>query len=249
MKIAPDLILPPGYPALYVKSSKTLVLSDFHLGFESAATRENIYLPRVQLKKAIEIIADLTKLVEADRLVINGDLKHVFEKLTAQEREESTKFLSVAKDYFKEILLVRGNHDNYISVVTSRFDVPLVEMAELNSETVAIHGHEYDEKRLSYKYIVIGHEHPSLRIPDELGGVLRYPCFLLTPLKNGSVVIVLPAAGHYQTGNPVTLDRGQYLSPVMREHGIIEEAVPFVVDYGRITLEFPRLSKLAILSY
>lgn len=248
MRITRDLFLPIGYPALYVKGLKTVVISDLHLGFESAVSSEGIYLPRVQLKKAIDLITNLSKITEAEILVINGDLKHVFEKLTVQEREESTKFLSVAKDFFKEIILVRGNHDNYISVVTDRFDIPIVEKLELNQETVALHGHFYNEEILRYKYIVIGHEHPSLRVPDELGGVLRFPCFLLTPLRNGSTVIVLPAAGHYQTGNPVTLDENQYLSPIMREQGVIGESVPYVIDYGKLTLEFPRLSKLMLIS-
>jgi putative SbcD/Mre11-related phosphoesterase len=248
MRITSDLYLLVGYPALYVKSVRAVVISDLHLGFESAVSSEGIYLPRVQLKKAIDLVTNLSKITNAEKLIINGDLKHVFEKLTLQEREESTKLLSVAKDYFKEIVLVRGNHDNYISVVTSRFDIPILEKLELNPETVALHGHIYEEEALRYKYIVIGHEHPSLRIPDELGGVLRFPCFLVTPLRNSSTAIVLPAAGHYQTGNPVTLDENQYLSPLIKKQGIIGESVPYVVEYGKITLEFPRLSKLMLIS-
>lgn len=246
MMLTEDLFLPPGYPALYLKNKKTVIISDLHLGFESAVASEGIYLPRIQLKKAIELIMALSRVTNAYTLVINGDLKHVFEKLTIQEREEITKFLSVAKDTYKEIVLIRGNHDNYITIVTDRFDVPIVPKLSFDEEVVAIHGHEYDDQVLSHKYIVIGHEHPSLRISDELGGVLRFSSFLLTPLINGSMALVLPAAGHYQTGNPLSLDSSQYLSPLLKEKGIISEAIPFVLDFGKLTIEFPSLSKINI---
>jgi len=244
IQISSNLALLPGLPAVYAKAKKAVVISDLHLGFETAAVREGIYVPKVQLKRALELLKILASRSAAETLVINGDLKHVFEKLTVQEREEATKFLSAAKDYFSEIVLVEGNHDNYISVVASRFDVPIVDRLELAPDAIAVHGHKYDEKVLDYKYILIGHEHPSLKIPDELGGVLRLPSFLLVPLKNGSLAVVLPASGHYQTGNPATLDPGQYLSPLVRDLGLIGEAVPYVVDYGRATLEFPKLASL-----
>lgn len=234
----------PGYPAVFLKSRNAVVICDLHLGFETAVIREGVYLPRVQLRRAQELMVSLAHVAGARELVICGDLKHVFERLTPQEREEATKLLALAKEYFDNIVLVRGNHDNYVTIVTDRFDVMVVGYLEVSGDTVVIHGHEYDERVLGYKNVIMGHEHPALRIPDEIGGVLKLPAFLLVPLRNGSRAVVLPAAGHYQTGNVLTLDPSQYLSPLIRGHGVVSEAVPLVLEYGKLTLEFPRLANL-----
>jgi len=237
----------PGYPAALYKND-ILIMADFHLGFENEVAKEGVYVPRLQLKKAIGTIQSIIEnFIRPYKFVINGDLKHTFEKLTVQEREEISKFLSVIKDYFDEILLVRGNHDNYVSIITDRFDVVLTEFFEPDEKTLLIHGHKYSLEQLENKeLIVIGHEHPAFKVFDEMGSITKYPCFLHVPLtlKNKSV-LVLPAAGYYQTGNPVTLDPTEYLSPLIKKHGIVEEAVPIIFEYGKDAFEFPPLKTVS----
>ena len=237
----------PGKPALYNKQAKAIVIADLHLGFESEAVKEGLYLPRLQLRKAKELVEKLSREVGAPLLVINGDLKHTFEKLTMQEREELSKFLAHAREYFSDIVLVRGNHDTFVTIITDRFDVDVVESFRLDSETMLVHGHRKYHRDLDrdIKYVVIGHEHPAVKISDELGSVAKYPCFLQMPLKDGRTLIVLPAAGYYQTGNPVTLDSSQYLSPIVRELGVVPEAVPIVFAPEGRSFEFPPLGEMA----
>ena len=234
----------PGYPAAYYKHKRALVIADLHLGFETEAQREGIYLPRLQLKKALELIRRLSARLDVHVLVINGDIKQTFEKLTLQEREEVAKFLAEAKDRVHEIVLVRGNHDNYVSIITSRFDVPIVERYELSNDILLIHGHRVESKDLRYRLLVVGHEHPAFKLFDELGSVAKLPCFLHTPLVNGNSCLVLPAAGYYQTGNPVTLNRMEYLSPLLKNYSVIEEATPIVFELEKEVIEFPPLKAL-----
>ncbi len=233
----------PGLPALYIPAEDMIVLADLHLGFESEASKSGIHVPRLQLKKSIELIMKLTENVSCRKLLINGDLKHTFEKLTIQEREEVSIFLSKAKDYFTDIILVRGNHDNYVSIVTERFDVDLREQYATGN-VLFVHGHKNINDYSRYKVIVIGHEHPALKISDELGAFMKLPCFLATPGKHGEIILVLPAAGYYQTGNEVTLEPSNYLSPIMQSEGLIEEAVPILFSEGLELLEFPALKYL-----
>ncbi len=242
-----SLAVVPGSPAMYHREKKALVIADLHLGFESEAAREGVYLPRLQLRKALDLLDRLHSETEATLLVIDGDLKHTFEKLTMQEREEVSKFLAHAKDLFHDVLLVRGNHDNYITIITNRFDVEVVESLRLDSETLLVHGHRMysEEEARGAKYVVIGHEHPAIKVSDELGSVAKYPCFLSMPLTDGRTLLVLPAAGYYQTGNPVTLDRSAYLSPIVRKIGIVEEAVPIIFEPGGSSMEFPPLGELS----
>jgi putative SbcD/Mre11-related phosphoesterase len=239
-----DIVIVPGYPAITSRDKKTVVIADLHLGYEEAMAREGVYLPYIQLTKAIKLIQDLQRITGASTLVINGDIKNSFDKLTSQERIEIIKFFAKGKELYENIILVRGNHDNYVPIITSRMDIELVEKYRLTNETLVIHGHKIPEDFNEYKLVVIGHEHPSFTLKDELGSITKVPCFLKVPTTIGNTVLVMPAAGYYQTGNPISLDRNNYLSPILRKYGVIEEAVPIIVDIeGGTLFEFPPLKE------
>ncbi len=235
--------LVPGYPAVYIDKTRDLIIADLHLGFEEEASKAGVYIPRLQLRKGIEMLRDLHEKTPARRLVIDGDLKHTFDKLTIQEREETTKFLAVAKDLFSEVILVRGNHDNYVTIVTERFDVEVLEAYRPTNEILVVHGHKEPEVH-DYNIIIIGHEHPALRIEDELGAIAKIPCFLIVPLKEGAIALVLPASGYYQTGNDVTCNPENYLSPIIRGKGNVENAIPVIYGKEFGLMEFPVLKTL-----
>lgn len=240
-----DMVLVPGRPAVYNKVSQTLVIADLHLGYEDEVAQQGIFLPQVQLKKAINMIIELQELTKAKILVINGDIKNSFNKLTMKEREEIIRFFGKAKEIFDEVILVRGNHDNYVPIITEKMEIPVVNFYKISEKSVAIHGHEIIEEVLKYSLIIIGHEHPAVVLKDELGSLMKIPVFLKVPLKNEKKLLVLPAAGYYQSGNPVTLDIRNYLSPIVREFGLIEQAVPILVDQeGKDLIEFPTLVSL-----
>jgi len=80
-----DLRLLGRSPALVHELSSSLVISDVHLGYEDSMASQGVYLPRLQLRRAKLIIDEASKL-GLSRIVVNGDLKHVFEKLTKGRR-------------------------------------------------------------------------------------------------------------------------------------------------------------------
>ncbi|HEW64479.1 metallophosphoesterase [Fervidicoccus fontis] len=234
-----------GEPAIFHEASQSIIIADLHLGFEDEAAESGVFLPKMQLKKAIDLIIRLKELTKAKKLIINGDIKNSFNRLTIQEREEIIRFFGKSKDLYDEVILVRGNHDNYVSIIAEKMNVPIVESYKLSNMTILLHGHKLTEEIFSYKNIIIGHEHPSFTIKDEIGSVVKMPCFLKVPLKNGSNVIVIPAAGYYQSGNPISLIRENYLSPIIREYGIIDEIVPIIIDtYNKDLIEFPTLKAI-----
>ncbi|MEM0046323.1 MAG: metallophosphoesterase [Fervidicoccaceae archaeon] len=241
-----ELILIPGLPAAIHRESRTAIIADLHLGFEGEVAQSGVFLPRLQLKKSIALIEEL-KERKVSRLVIDGDIKNSFSKLTIQEREEIIKFLGRARELFEDVVLVRGNHDNYLSIITEKMDVMLVPHMKISDGVFVVHGHRESLEALKFRQIIIGHEHPSLSIKDEIGSVIKLPCFLRIPLKRrrGKEILVLPASGYYQAGNPVTLDQNSYLSPLIRKYGDIKRAIPVVLDIeGNGLLEFPPLGAM-----
>jgi len=43
-----------SFPAVYIKRLNLLVITDLHLGYETAAAEEGMFIPKIQYKKTIE---------------------------------------------------------------------------------------------------------------------------------------------------------------------------------------------------
>ncbi|MEB3757165.1 MAG: hypothetical protein GSR79_09980, partial [Desulfurococcales archaeon] len=126
----------------------------------------------------------------------------------------------------------------------SNLNVALIDgLYEIDSSVGVIHGHILiDEDTICrYKYLILGHEHPVVVI--KLGGMstARFPVFLSIPLDHCETkAIVLPAFGVYQSGNPVSMNRNAYLSPLIKRYGILERTRLFISD-SDMTLELPEM--------
>ncbi len=244
MELYPGIEIVYGEPALYLRDFDALVIADLHLGFEEVSAEHGLFLPRVQLKKLIKKVEKLLNLSGASKVIINGDVKHCFSKLTYQERSEVSEFIKFLRDKGLEVYITRGNHDNYISLILSKYDIPLYEYMLIN-DILLIHGHEYYPMATSHvKIIIIGHEHPSISIRDELGHVTKLSCFLKVPLKTGQELVIIPALSIYALGTRVTIMRENYLSPIVRDLGILEEAIPYVISEEGVALELPPLKDI-----
>ncbi len=235
MKIDGVELLPIGA----VKVDKYVIIADLHLGFEEYMSKRGVYLPPLQLKRALEVLEQLPR---SRTLVIAGDIKHTFEGLGRREKRDVITFLEKATNKFEEVILIRGNHDTFIKPILTDFGVELAD--ELADKKIVItHGHEM--MRSGGELIIMGHEHPSITLRDQLGVTAKFSCFLYVPLKDGRKALVLPPVGAYQSGTSITTDRRGYLSPILREMGVLEEAIPYVIEEELGILEFPKLALLA----
>ncbi len=246
MEILEDLSIPEGKRVLVYRD--TLIVSDIHLGYESEAELEGAFLPRVQLKHALQDMRDAVNSHSIRRLVIAGDLKHKFEALTWQERVEIEKFVNTVYNYgVKDVILVRGNHDTFLKGLLANLNVRIVDdILELDNNIAVTHGHILLDKEIldKYKLIIMGHEHPVAAV--KMGGatVSRFPVFLLMPLDCCDTrLLVMPALGIYQSGNPISYERNGYLSPIIKKYGKPELSQLYVSDSG-MTVEMPEMRYL-----
>ena len=223
------LYLLDGVPAVLHGPSGTLIAADIHLGYEEYMASTGVFLPRLQLRHALSTLSRALSATNARRLVIAGDLKHAFEKLLRQEKVEIVKLVEGLRcNWDGELVVVRGNHDTFIAPIMKRLGVDLVEdYLDLGGGVIVVHGHKKVEA--DFEVVVMGHEHPALQV-NLTGARVKLPALLEMPLNTGSTAVVLPALGTYQMGNPVGLERGAYLSPIVRDHGEPGDAVVWVVD-------------------
>ena len=238
--VADGLYIVGFKPVLYVKSEDALVVADIHLGYEEAMALQGAFFPRLQLKKALKTISEARGLIETRRIIVNGDIKHSFDKLLRQERLEVEEFVVKLQGMgFKELIFIRGNHDNYVTPLLRRLGVTIVEDAlDVGGGIRLTHGHL--DLELSSDVTVIGHEHPAIQV-NVGGSKIKLAALLLIPTTRSSLIVAMPALGLYQTGNTITMDRDKFLSPLVRSYGIIEDITPIIVDENLGVIQLPRL--------
>ena len=199
--VTEDLVLVEN--AVFLPKSRTLIISDLQLGHEQQLRElgSNImYEQAMQMIGLLEVLIDQTT---ARRLVINGDLKHEFGRITLQERRDIIRLLNEFKEKV-EVIVVRGNHDTLTEILTKEVGVAMVD-AWSDGDFYAVHGHdEPNEKDPNYANshtIIIGHVHPAIRLDDGIRNE-RYKCFLVGEY-NKKRLVVLPSFSTIVEGSDI----------------------------------------------
>lgn len=213
---------------LWLKKSKILVITDLQLGYEEYMNNQGVMMPRVNYKEIIEHLEKIFKeLKEIDKVIINGDLKHEFGTISEQEWREVIKILAFIGGHCKEVIIVKGNHDTIIKPIAEMKKIKVVDYYKVGKEKVLfIHGHKEPakyregEKELlkGIDRIIIGHEHPAVKITDGVKQE-KYKCFLKGTYKKKEL-IVLPSFNFVALGTDVT--QGKILTPLIKNMGDFE---------------------------
>ncbi len=244
VELLPGVEVVGWLPAVYVRRLRAVVLADLHIGFEEEAAEYGYFLPRVQFRRGFEVTVNALDETGADWVIFAGDVKHHFSRLSRVEREELDRLFGELSRRGVRVTVVRGNHDNFLPPVAKRHGVEIVQEL-LVDRILIVHGHKPIGEREGVDVIIMGHEHPSIRLRDRLGYVAKLSCFLVGRHEpSGAGLIVLPAVGQYQTGTTVSLSPDTYLSPVLRREVVLEKLKPYVLAEEVGVLEFPELGLL-----
>jgi hypothetical protein len=217
---------------LYV--DKTLILSDIHIGYDEALNKQGILIPRLQFKDMIDNLDRIFLLLKGKRIekiIINGDLKHEFGKISETEWRHTLRLLDYLGNKCEKIVLIKGNHDTILGPVAKKRNVELKDY-EIVGDKILLHGDKLpDEKstelirKEKIKTIVIGHEHPAITLKDG-PRTERYKCFLLGKWKRKNLV-VLPSFSPVVEGTDILKEK--LLSPFLKD-GVGEFKVFIVGD-------------------
>ncbi|MDH7556840.1 MAG: metallophosphoesterase [Candidatus Methanosuratincola sp.] len=240
MRIFKDGITVGAHPALFLPKYRALVIADLHIGYESSLSQKGVFLPQNSYTTMRNRIEELLRATGAKRLVILGDLKHEFGKPSPQEWVEVKDLLETLGAMGVETHVVRGNHDNYVIAILSRYGVHLHEHYLIMDHIVLMHGHLGIELPESAKVIVIGHEHPAVSSLDSSGARYKFKCFLVGKYR-GKRLVVLPAFSPLSAGSGINeIEREDLLSPYLRESDI-DGFVPLAVEDGIGIFRFPSI--------
>ena len=179
--------------ALFIEDLKILVLSDIHIGYEESLNKGGVFIPRTQFKQTIEEIKEIiSELPQIEKIIILGDLKHEFGKISQQEWNETITFLELLEKKCEEIILIKGNHDTILGPIAERKSIVLRTM-QREGKYLFLHGDkvlpELENKKV--EVICIGHMHPAIQLREGTKSE-KYKCFLVGEYKKKKI-IVLPS--------------------------------------------------------
>ncbi|MBN2454593.1 metallophosphoesterase [Candidatus Woesearchaeota archaeon] len=226
--------------ALYLREHGALVIGDVHIGFEESMTRQGVLLPRFQFKDTVERLGRiLEKVPKLREIIVNGDLKHEFGRISEQEWRETLKLLDFMKEHCERIVLVKGNHDVILGPIARKRGIEVVKDYCLG-ETFITHGHEIPKGEGFEKAeaAIIGDAHPAVSIREGARSEL-FKCFLKGKWE-GKLLIAMPSFNLVTIGTDVLKERIK--SPFLKE---ITDFEVFVVgdkvygfgDVGKLMLE------------
>ena len=217
--------------SLWLKESRTLIIADFHIGYEEALANSGVLVPRVIFKDIIKDIKELLKL-NPKLVIINGDLKHEFGKISRQEWQDSLEILDLFLKKSK-VILIKGNHDTVLEPIAKKKNVKIVNFF-ITKNIAVLHGHKIFLECLNKKIknLIIAHEHPSIFLREGVKQE-KYKCFLLGKYKKKNL-IVMPSFMNFPEGANIQKER--MLSPFLQN---IKNFKVFVVrgevyDFGKI---------------
>ena len=81
--------------ALYLTKSRTLLITDTHIGYEESLNKQGMFIPRFYFKDMIQRLEKIRKKVKPLRIIINGDIKHEFGNISNQEWRHTLRLIDV----------------------------------------------------------------------------------------------------------------------------------------------------------
>ncbi len=212
---------------LILSKGPTVVIGDLHLGYERALEQEGMYLPRINTDSIREDLNNIISRYEPERFVLLGAMKHDFRHARFEEKREVRRIFTLLTEA-AQVVAVKGNHDNYLQNIISDLGLLAVDHIDIMGFRLE-HGHEDSGKRP----VIIGHEHPSVRIPGSVGGGLKIQCFVHAE-KEG--VIVLPPFSPFASGNDLVLDKECIMAPALKSSDYANARLYGVTDMGLMDL-------------
>ncbi|MEM5811522.1 MAG: metallophosphoesterase [Candidatus Aenigmatarchaeota archaeon] len=234
------------YKSIFIKTLNAIVISDLQIGEELYLLKERgIAIPQFQLKEMKETIKKIASYSKAKKLIINGDLKHEFGEASEQEWREVIDFINFSKKLFEEIIVVRGNHDNYLLNIISKLPVKFYQPYFKEKYFLFTHGH-LKIKVEKEKYLIIGHEEPCLSLKEKFTKV-KFPCLLFGNYNKKTKIICLPAFSPISSGTEINIvEKDELLSPLLKESDFYNLEV-YVIEKDAGIVKFPKLKFLSVL--
>ncbi|MFB6109678.1 MAG: metallophosphoesterase [Halodesulfurarchaeum sp.] len=218
-----------------------LAIADYHAGIESSLRREGVEIES-RADRRRDRLESLIETHDPERVLFLGDLGDHIGHPDGAELEELVELEHLLRG--RDPLLVPGNHD---SLLGDAIDVEITDGTGVRIGDVGFaHGHTWpDPAVLDVSILAVGHEHPCVRLEDEVGGSRVERVWLRgdgdpAPFRehyDESVaapeeVVVFPAFNELSGGTWVNVEGQEFLSPFLPEAAPTAQA--YLLDGTRL---------------
>ena len=243
MILTKDIELVEGLPVAYIRSLNAIAISDLHLGYEGLMAKGGVFIPKINLKKIVEKLTNALQKTKANKIIVVGDIKNEFSKVDEDEFNELYDIINFSKGKNVSLILIKGNHDNFVDRYKEPFKLTIYKQEAELGKYLFLHGERLPSKEnKNVGMLIMGHEHPSIRIVNSLGKREKLRCFLYGEYKR-TKLLVLPAMNYFASGTDINAEpKDELLSPIF-EHVDVDKMHAIAVGYGS-TLDFGKISDL-----
>ncbi|MFC6864921.1 metallophosphoesterase [Halomicroarcula sp. GCM10025817] len=233
----------PGVPAATVEAGgeRLLVVADYHAGIEAGLRYEGVELASAAEDRRRRL-TDLVDRAAPDRVVVLGDLGHAIGDPFAEERAELAALFDALA---VPVTLVKGNHDGDLEDVLESIGagVTMTPAHGIRLGDVGfVHGHTWPSPDvLAADVVCVGHEHPVVRLQDEVGGVRKERAWLRgsldrdpfdAPVGADADLVVFPAFNDRSGGTWVNVEGQDFLAPFLP--AALDGGEAFLLDGTRL---------------
>ena len=159
------------HPAALVKKekTKTLLITDPHIGWEIELQKKGIHIPS-QTNKILQKLTTVLNEFKPEMLTILGDVKFTIVSSEISEWQDVPKFFNRIQCLVDKIVIVRGNHDANIEPLLPKGIEVLPATGMAIGDVGVFHGHKWPSPALlGCKTLVMGHVHPIVVFRDPSG--------------------------------------------------------------------------------
>jgi uncharacterized protein len=171
-------------------NKRVLAVGDMHLGYEGSLQASG-YLVLSEILDSV--IGDFDKIFgkigNVDEIVLLGDLKNDFGRISDQEWRDILKLFDYLSKKGK-VIVVKGNHDKMLEPVAWKRKIEVKDYYIVGSVGF-LHGDRDFSEVENCEVWVVGHGHPAVNLKEGVKEE-KYKCFLVGKFK-GRKVIVLPS--------------------------------------------------------
>jgi metallophosphoesterase superfamily enzyme len=165
----------PDHPVATVRADdeQILVAADYHAGLEVALRRDGVELDSAARERR-EALLSLVRSERPDRVVLLGDVANAIGSPGDEEREELDALFDALTDY-AAVSVAKGNHDGELGQVVAALGYDDVTVSDGEGFRIGdigfAHGHTWPAPDvLDTGTLCLAHEHPQVRLEDEVGG-------------------------------------------------------------------------------
>jgi len=174
----------------------TGVVSDLHLGFSDYLSGKGILSYFDESKKLLELAAGCKK-NKIKRLILNGDILHDFSKLNRRTEKKLSDFIENLEKNKIKAWFIEGNHDTLLRFFLEKRGLKAKRSISIKDVFIT-HGDKLLKVPEKARFIIIGHEHPAVKVEGKL-----FKAYLISRYK-GINLIVMPSFFDFRQGTENT---------------------------------------------